>query len=395
MNLLGLYLNLLVVSSPFSGPDPSMPVTPLAPDYYQVQLLPKIAEAKKLVAKEAVRVKWCSQRMTTVKRIGKKTIRQCKNVRYVCGREHALAVLNVKTGKIKILRVGVMNRGEVKEAGGFIITRLTENGVNSEYKIQDNDWIVVALKTMAGDPSRRGSFKSAVYVPYSAGLNTPDMRLHGMKYLIKQINLAYATLDKRKVTSSVHESSDVLISNLIPSETILTLLLIEHMDPDEFRSLGAEKMIARVLTTVGVNGLNAYRFAFSYAGAGGLAQFIPTTYADISRRYTKARLHRNFISGMSDHLNAIMAQVCLADRDVVKLIYASSDRTDELENMEVTTCYIAAAYNGGPERAIRSCLGDSNLRWKEGSGLASQTVTYVAEFKAVYEYLFSYDDHYE
>src|SRR3989344_4113092 len=127
------------VFNPTEGPQPNVPFRPLRPEYYQVDLLKKIEAAKKLVAKEAVTVKWCTKKVEIEKRVGKKIKKITKTVRFECGREHALAVLNVRTGKIKTLRVGAMDRGEVKDVKEFTITRVTLNGVNSEYSVDYND----------------------------------------------------------------------------------------------------------------------------------------------------------------------------------------------------------------------------------------------------------------
>ncbi len=389
MQLLSLLLLLaLPVFNPMEGPQPNVPTNPGTPENYQVKLIPKIAAAKKLVAKESVRVKWCTKKVVTEKKVGRKIKKITKNVRIECGREHALAVLDVRMGKIKTLRVGAMTRGQVRQVGEFTVTRITENGVNSEYSVDNNDtdykdWIVVALKTMVGDSSRRGKFKPAVYVPYSLGLNVPEIRDAGTRHLLKVIAVAYNKLERYGVPK---------LREVIPKETILALLLIEHMDPDEFTRRGAEYMITKVLTTVGANESDAYRYAVSPANARGLAQFIPSTYSDVVELYPRARLHKDFVKGMTEHLNAVMAQVCLADRDLNKLLNSEVLSTPNFQahSMDkIRDCYIAAAYNGGPGRAILSCGADPALLWKEGSGLARQTVVYVAEFKAVYNYLFS------
>lgn len=370
--------------NPLEGPQPNVPFRPLTPDHYQVDILKKIEAAKKIVAKEPVRVLWCNKKVVTQKRVGKKIKTITKIVKVECGREHALAVLNVRTGQIKTLRVGDMTRGQVRQVKEFTVTRVSENGVNSEYSIDNNDmdykdWIVAALKTMVGDSARSRKFKPAIYVPYSLGLNISEVRDNAMRHLLKTIAIAYNQLEA---------CNEPPLRRAIPKEFILTIDLIEHMDPDEFARRGEEYMITKVLTTIGANGKDAYRYAVSAANARGLAQFIPSSYADTVRICPKTRLHRDFVKGMTDHLNATKAQVCLAHRDLNKLVNSEVLFRPDFQDDQILEYYLAAAYNGGPERAIRSCGADPALRWKEGSGLARQTVVYVAEFKAVYNYLF-------
>lgn len=387
MFILSLLLLLVPEFNPMTGPQPNVPFRPETPAYYQVNLLNKIKIAKKLVPKESTRILWCKKKIEITKRVGRKIKKISKFARLECGREHALAILNVRTGKIKTLRVGSMYRGQTRPVREFTVTRVTENGVNSEYLVETNDadgkdWAVVALKTMVGDPSRAGKFKPAVYTPYSERLNVTEVRDEGTRHLLKTIGLAYTPFEESNVLSPV---------SVISPKTILVLLLIEHMDPDEFVRRGPEYMITKVFTTIGANGQEAYRYAISPANARGLAQFIPSTYADTVRWCAKyVKLRKDFAKGMSNHLNAVQAQICLAGRDLDKLLNTDLPRNEpDFAMHKILNCYLAAAYNGGPERAIRSVQAVPALRFKEGSGLARQTVIYVAEFKAVYNYLFS------
>ncbi len=386
---------------PIDSPDPALPRFPESSEVYRVNLSAEIKAAKKLVVKSSVHVLYCVKKVTVEKRVGRKLKKFTRIVKSVCGHEQAIALVNVATGDKKVLPVGDMDRGEVKIVRGFSVWRVSKNGVNSEYQITDNPaWVVVALKTLLGNPRRNGRFTPAIYVPYSAGLNVPELREAGIRHLLLTIDRAYDLLDEHRVTSKMNKL--LPMSSIIPKESLLVLDLIEHMDPDEYRLIGPEQMVAKVLTTIGANGSEAYRYAISkivrqtrkgkieLPGARGLAQFIPSTYTEVLRFCPRARLIKDFAKGMTDHVNATMAQVCLANRDTLKLFLTDAYESEHYTSDEIFGEYIAAAYNGGPERAIRSCLSDPAIRWRDGSGLAHQTVIYVNEFRGVYKFLFPF-----
>lgn len=403
--LLSLCFNLLFTAREKNDIEliPDLPSKPLTPAYYQIDILQKIADGKKLVAKSTVRMTYKTVAVEKNVRVGRRVKKIVRSVKELNGSEQVLAVVNMETGELKMLPIGHMARGEQKTVRGFSVLRLTENGVNSEYFIlNDEREVVVALKTLVGDTRRNGRFRSAIYTPYSERLNLPVVREAGMRHFLKIDSLAYAKLKKLKVPSRINDSGS-LVADIIPPQTILALKFVEHMDVNEFKARGREYMISKVLTTVGANSQNAYRYAISeivrttrhgkikLPGARGLAQFIKSTHQDVVRHYPVARLKKDFGQAMDDHLNAVMEQICLADSDLsylFKIIDDDHQWSDPPGLFEIYTYYIAAAYNGGHERAIRACSVDPPLRWKEGSGLAPQTVVYVAEFREVYNYLF-------
>jgi len=92
---------------------------------------------------------------------------------------------------------------------------------------------------------------------------------------------------------------------------------------------------------------------------------------------------------MRDHLNAIMAAFCLADWSVGKLPLDVAHWMTRKASDEELGAFIAAAYNGGENRAVDAYMKDRKNWDKAGHGLAGQTVIYVREFRAVFRHLFS------
>ena len=64
----------------------------------------------------------------------------------------------------------------------------------------------------------------------------------------------------------------------------LVLSVIEHIDPVRFEHYRGNEiaLVHEVLTIIGANTTEAYRYSRSPAGAMGLFQFIPKTYRDSS-----------------------------------------------------------------------------------------------------------------
>lgn len=288
----------------------------------------------------------------------------------------------------------------------FAVKLATRNGVNSRYVVTSpNEYVVVALATFIVSKyklvisrpriphSRKRRLKktyvpiattAATYSPYSPPLHTKSLADAGRQYLDETIDAAAMSLEQRQVFSSAFPGS--LVTGTVPRDVLWTLLLIEHMTPSEFMADGTEHSVDRVLVTLGLNRESAYNYAFSKKKAGGLAQFIETTYKAMRRDYPMAGLKSEFIAGMRDHANAIKAEFCLIDVAINKLV--SSDRYATLAaNEEDLGAFIAASYNGGENRALKALMTNPRDWEKSGRGLMPETVTYVKLFRRVYRLL--------
>jgi hypothetical protein len=308
------------------------------------------------------------------------------------GGSHAvLAVSDLKDGPIRVVHV----RNGASRTTGFTVSLRKKNGVNSHYDVLEPEGLVVlAMKTNArvtDDGATRT--KPVTYAPYSPPLDTPGMRALGRAYLESVVDSAAAKLDDRKVMSRTEEES--LVTEVSPVRTMIVILLIEHMDHDEFFAEGAEASVNKVFTTIGLNGSRTYEYAFSFAGAGGLAQFIKGTYAVTRNAYPAARLEPRFFAGMRDHVNAVMAQFCLVDLELSVLPKDLYLRWNQRE--EAIGAYIASAYNGGSARTLAAIAGHPH-DWESATeheecaddrcGLRLETRIYLEKFHAVYRHLY-------
>jgi len=262
----------------------------------------------------------------------------------------------------------------------------TYNGVNTYYKVTSpRGWVVLALKT--NTRIKRG----AIYVPYNPAYQTPTMVANGRQYLLDVIAKAKRRIIANRVMSAAVPGK--LVSDVINPDILLTLLVIEHTDRDETMVRGAQWVAEKMLTTVALNRENVYRHAISSAGAGGIAQFIPGTYKGTRARYEAAQLPESFEEGMRNHVNAVVAQYCLADYSYSKLVDTGMRRP---RTAELLGAYLAAAYNGGESKAVpayrrhlRHCHKSKDKReWCSlEHGLYDETVNYLRKFAGTYRYL--------
>lgn len=271
----------------------------------------------------------------------------------------------------------------------FTVKLLHRNGVNSTYIVTEPEgYLVLAIRTNVKNYGGKSWSKPVVYVPYSELIHTKQLAEDGLRYLEETVETAKYKLAARDVRSYVDRSTNV--TEQTEKRVLVSLLIVEHIMGRSRLNLNgpdAEQIIERVLVTLGANRSETYNFARSSAGAMGLAQFMPYTYKSTRINYPTARLHRNHIHGMQDHVNAVMAEYCLTDWIQTSL------GPDELltlrRNSEEIGAYIAASYNGGHHRAVRAYtrFPDSWDQHHGRRGLLKNTTKYVKTFRIVYRYL--------
>ncbi|MEP7274588.1 MAG: hypothetical protein ABI882_24070, partial [Acidobacteriota bacterium] len=200
---------------------------------------------------------------------------------------------------------------------------------------------------------------------------TPEIIKEGIDVQDDLIDKAYRKLKGRNVYSSAFPGRRV--TDVIPKDMLTVLLLNEHIDPGEFQSAAsAPHLVKKVLTIIGANRKQAYAYTISPAGAFGLVQMIPSTYRLLLNQYPTAGLNPSFASGMTDAVNAVMAQVLLCDADWKTI------RTLEDVPTEKIGPYLAAAYNGGVGRVLSILRHDKN-DWMEAPDSAGRPTITVSQ----------------
>jgi hypothetical protein len=296
------------------------------------------------------------------------------------------AVLAAWKEGTKIVRLVHVRNGRSKTKGFEVELVGRPNGANTRYEIvKPEGWHALAIRTNVRKDLRGRRSMPAIYVPFGDHIDGPEFREAGRAYLEDLVERAGDALDRLDVASRADPEKRV--TEVVPWKLLMTLVVIEHIDPDDFKERGAEPTMRRVLALVGANKGDAYDYAVSDKKAGGLAQFIPATYKDIRERYPEAKITADFLKGMRDHLNAIMIQYCFVDHALTKVSAADLERLQEDD--EELGAYLAAAYNHGQNGAAKALAAHGDAWDEPGNGIPDGTLLYVREFRAVYRLLWN------
>jgi hypothetical protein len=282
-----------------------------------------------------------------------------------------LAVEDLKERKIR--QVLITSRGCVTE--GFHVTRTRDNGVASRFEVTyPENMAILALRTTV----RSGNgLKEVVYTPYSPEIDTEEVRKAGLDYLMGRIKLARNDLAAKRVRLAEFLG----MGDATPMEVSRVLSIVEHIDPVRFGHYRGNEiaLVHEVLTIIGANTTEAYRYSKSPAGARGLFQLVPDTYRRLRAKYRSAGLDKDFVSGCNDHINAAKASLLLFDSDLASLprrLWSAARKDGRSVGM-----YLAAAYNCGPgrvETSARACKGQWTCL------LPEETRVYLKKFDAVW-----------
>jgi hypothetical protein len=219
----------------------------------------------------------------------------------------------------------------------------------SRYRYRNSREIVIGVLYPQASQVSAGVWgvEYVYYVPMDSSMYTPDVVAAGSDYLSRTIAAAYGELDRLEVNSVAFP--DHRLTDIIDPYLVKAIVIIEHSSHVALMSdFEPESEMGEFLGYLGLNGQMAYGGSISSAGAQGLAQFIPSTYALMVRNWPRLQLIPDFSAGMADHVNAIKAATayldsCLADMPAeVKRIYMS--------NRQSGAEFLAASYNGGSTR---------------------------------------------
>ncbi|WKZ29248.1 MAG: transglycosylase SLT domain-containing protein [Patescibacteria group bacterium] len=268
-----------------------------------------------------------------------------------------LAVWNAQTNEIQYVEAK-KNGTKIQFADApdaYAISVKRTNGVNSTFVVDTPERVVVAVrypifKNISTSKTKpKYELHDVVYTPYSDGLHTAEMAAWGKNVLRLEILAAYDALRSTGVRSRAFP--DRLVADVVDPHLVEAIAIIEHVGLGALSGPNAEEAMDAFYVTMGGNQDKAYIYARSSAGALGLVQFIPSTYAIMAKR-KELNLISDFTKGMSDPVNAIKAQIAYLDAILASMPLAVKDmhyvdpaRVDE---------YLAAAYNTGETRVKRA-----------------------------------------
>jgi len=242
------------------------------------------------------------------------------------------------------------------------------NGVNTAVTVSDNAGRQL-MPLIVEFPIERGGVyrETAYYTSAHPALLSQELVRAGQTYIHNMLDLAAKRLRDRGVPVS-----PVII------DIAERLCVVEHVDHERFRMENRIALYEEIYSLYALNELDTYRYAVSFAGAGGMVQMIPSTYQMIRRLHPAANLNPDFLSGMRNHTNALEAM----------LLYMSDTWSDLMSNPDVVAAYqsglatqselMAAGYNSNPAR-LGLYLNRGGSEWR--TLIPRETQTYLQIYK--------------
>ncbi len=238
------------------------------------------------------------------------------------------------------------------------------NGVNSTFAVDDGERVVVAVRypifkdISVSKRKPKYELHDVVYTPYSDALHTAEMVAAGKSTLRNEIGAAYDALRASGAKSRAFPSQ--LMVDVIDPHLVESIAIIEHDGLGALTSEDPTAVEAFYVTLAGNQG-DAYVYARSSAGALGLVQFIPSTYA-LMVKHKELHLNPDFTRGMTDPVNAIKAQIGYLD----SILASMPTGVKDLYNVDPSRVdeYLAASYNTGESR-VRKAIALWGDAWSE------------------------------
>src|ERR1700730_1391289 len=209
------------------------------------------------------------------------------------------------------------------------------NGVNTAVTVFDGKGRSLLPLVVEFPIEHRGVFREmAYYTSAHPALLSADLMKSGQTDVNSMVDLAAKRLRDRGVS---------IAPNLI--EVAKRLCIVEHVDHDRFRNENRIALFEEIYTLYALNELDTYRYSVSSAGAGGMVQMIPWTYALMRQRHPGVGLNPDFVAGMRNHGNALEAML-LYMQDTWNDLSANEDVQSALSARQATTTeLLAAGYN--------------------------------------------------
>ncbi len=265
----------------------------------------------------------------------------------------------------KDLQMGLVTVPTKSAAGKNVVLRIIRaNGVNTPVAITDADNYPMLPLVVQYPIVRGGSFQeTAYYTSTHFGLVTPEVIRAGQIYVRNTIDIARQKLLEK----------GVLIQPQV-ADIAERLSTVEHVDHQRFNTEFQQNIYNDIFTLYALNEGTTYRYSVSSAGAGGMVQMIPATYALIRSRYYNVGLIPDFVDGMRNHVNATQAmllymQLTWNDLTQSETIYnALADGTATQPEL------MAAGYNSNPSK-LPGYIRRGGANWK--AYIPRETKTYL------------------
>ena len=254
-----------------------------------------------------------------------------------------IAALLPETSQIHLIRVAkqtFLTKGSEVSATTSLLLPVSvrivrANGVNTAVTVFDEKNRSLLPLAIEFPIERNGVFREmAYYTSAHPALLSVELMKSGQIYVNSMVDLAAKRLRERSV---------FIAPNII--EVAKRLCIVEHTDHDRFRNENRIALFEEIYTLYALNELDTYRYSVSSAGAGGMVQMIPWTYALMRQRHSGVGLNPDFVAGMRNHGNALEAML-LYMQDTWNDLSANEDIQAALSAKQATVSeLLAAGYN--------------------------------------------------
>jgi hypothetical protein len=289
-----------------------------------------------------------------------------------------LAALLPETSQIHLIRISkqtFLQKGSevsaVSTLGLPVQVRIVRaNGVNTAVTIFDDKNRSLSPLVVEFPIERGGVFREmAYYTSAHPALLSPDLMKTGQTYVNSMVDLAAKRLRDR---------GNPIAPHLI--DIAKRLCIVEHVDHDRFRNENRIALFEEIYSLYALNELETYRYSVSSAGAGGMVQMIPWTYALMRQRHPGVGLNPDFVAGMRNHGNALEAML-LYMQDTWNDLSVNEDVQAALTAKEATpTEIIAAGYNSNAAK-LPGYIRRAGAGWR--SLIPRETQLYLQIYQSI------------
>lgn len=299
-----------------------------------------------------------------------------------------LAALSPETSQIHLIRIAkdtFLSKGSEVSAVSTLglpvqVRIIRANGVNTAVTVFDNKNRSLTPLVVEYPIERKGLFREmAYYTSAHPALLSPELMKSGQTYVNSMIDLAARRLRDR---------GNPISPNLI--EIAKRLCIVEHVDHDRFRNENRIALFEEIYTLYALNQLDTYRFSVSSAGAGGMVQMIPWTYALMRERHPGVGLNPDFVAGMRNHGNALEAML-LYMQDTWNDLSANEDVLNALAAKQATPSEIVAAGYNSNAAKIPGYIRRAGAGWK--SLIPRETQLYLQIYQSLDSLMRSRENH--
>lgn len=245
------------------------------------------------------------------------------------------------------------------------------NGVNTAVVANDSSSGQALVPLMVQYPiERNGAIAEiAYYTSAHPALLSTEVSSAGQLYVRDQLNQAVTDL----AAAGVSIPSDIV-------DIAEHLCVVEHTDHKRFMHEDQSELFPEILSLYALNQGSTFRYSVSTAGAGGMIQMIPQTYAAIRQQHPNVPLRTDFVDGMRDHANASRAMLLYMNDTWTGLATKPEVQEALTSGLASKPELLAAGYNSNPMR-LPQYLKNGGSQWR--TLIPAETQMYLAIYSAV------------